>query len=195
VTFQGTTFFELMEEFSGNSAGTGGLVTFKSSNWLMSIVLAYQPHYIGQPENVTVFWGYGLFPDNKGNFVHKKMADCTGEEIMTELLSHLKFDAVREQLLKECICIPCMLPYITSQFLTREPGDRPQVVPEITSNLAFIGQFAEVPEDVVFTVEYSVRTAQTAVYKLLNMDKEPTPMYHGDHHPGVLFDAMKTMLR
>jgi len=195
VTFQGTTFFELMEEFSGNSAGTGGLVTFKSSNWLMSIVLAYQPHYIGQPENVTIFWGYGLFPDNKGNFVHKKMADCTGEEIMTELLSHLKFDAVREQLLKECICIPCMLPYITSQFLTREPGDRPQVVPEITSNLAFIGQFAEVPEDVVFTVEYSVRTAQTAVYKLLNMDKEPTPMYHGDHHPGVLFDAMKTMLR
>ena len=195
VTFQGSTFFDLMEKFSGNAAGTGGLVTFKDSSWLMSIVLAYQPHFIDQPENVTVCWGYGLFPDNKGNFVHKKMADCTGEEIMTELLSHLKFDSEREQILKECICIPCMMPYITSQFLTREPGDRPQVVPDITSNLAFIGQFAEVPDDVVFTVEYSVRTAQTAVYKLLNIKKEPTPMYHGDRHPGVLFDAVKTMVR
>ena len=30
---------------SGNEAGTGGLVTFKDSNWLMSIVLAHQPHW------------------------------------------------------------------------------------------------------------------------------------------------------
>ena len=194
VTCQGTEFFDLMEEFSGNKAGTGGLVTFKDSNWLMSIVLAYQPHFIGQPDNVTVFWGYGLFPDKEGNFVKKKMADCTGAEILTELFSHLEFDAVTNQLLKTCNCIPCMLPYITSQFLTRSPGDRPLVLPEISENLAFIGQFVEVPDDVVFTVEYSVRTAQTAVYELLELDKKPTPMYKGDHHIDVLFDAMKTML-
>jgi oleate hydratase len=194
VTCQGSEFFDLMEQFSGNTAGTGGLVTFKDSNWLMSIVLAFQPHFIGQPENVTVFWGYGLFPDQEGNFVKKKMADCSGAEIMKELLSHLKFDAVMDQLLKTSNCIPCMLPYITSQFLTRAPDDRPQVVPEIAENLAFIGQFAEVPDDVVFTVEYSVRTAQTAVYSLLALDKQPVPMYKGDHHIEVLFDAMKTML-
>lgn len=194
VTCQGTEFFDLMEKFSGNKAGTGGLVTFKDSNWLMSIVLAYQPHFIGQPKDVTVFWGYGLFPDNEGNFVKKKMADCTGTEILTELFSHLEFDAVIGKLLKTSNCIPCMLPYITSQFLTRAPGDRPQVVPEISENLAFIGQFAEVPDDVVFTVEYSVRTAQTAVYGLLEMDKKPTTIYKGDHHIDVLFDAMKTML-
>jgi oleate hydratase len=194
VTCQGTGFFDLMEEFSGNKAGTGGLVTFKDSNWLMSIVLAYQPHFIGQPDNVTVFWGYGLFPDNEGNFVKKKMAVCTGAEILTELFSHLEFDEVIDHLLTKCNCIPCMLPYITSQFLTRAPGDRPQVVPEISENLAFIGQFAEVPDDVVFTVEYSVRTAQTAVYELLELDKKPIPMYKGDHHIDVLFDAMKTMV-
>jgi len=194
VTCQGTQFFDLMEEFSGNNAGTGGLVTFKDSNWLMSIVLAFQPHFIGQPEDVTVFWGYGLFPDNEGNFVKKKMAACTGAEILTELFFHLQFDTVTDQLLKTSNCIPCMLPYITSQFLTRAPGDRPQVVPENSENLAFIGQFAEVPEDVVFTVEYSVRTAQTAVYQLLEMDKQPPPVYKGDHHIEVLFDAAKTML-
>lgn len=123
------------------------------------------------------------------------MADCSGEEIMTELLSHLKFESVIDQLLKTSNCIPCMLPYITSQFLTRAPGDRPQVVPEISENIAFIGQFAEVPNDVVFTVEYSVRTAQAAVYELLEMDKQPFPIYKGEHHIDVLFDDMKTMLR
>lgn len=195
VTCQGNAFFDLMEKFSGNTAGTGGLVTFKDSNWLMSIVLAHQPHFIGQPKDVTVFWGYGLFVDEVGNFVKKKMADCSGEEIMTELLAHLRFENDQNQLLKTTNCIPCMLPYITSQFLTRAKGDRPLVVPDISTNLAFIGQFAEVPDDVVFTVEYSVRTAQTAVYDLLKLDKKPLPMYRGDHHIDVLLDALKAMFR
>jgi oleate hydratase len=195
VTCQGHLFFELMEEFSGNSAGTGGLVTFKDSNWLMSIVLAYQPHFIGQPDDVTVFWGYGLFPDREGNFIKKKMADCTGEEILTELIHQLRFDPVLDQILETANCIPCMLPYITSQFLTRAEGDRPQVVPQASKNMAFIGQFAEVPDDVVFTVEYSVRTAQIAVYELLHLDKKPVPIYRGDHHADVLFEAAKTIFR
>jgi oleate hydratase len=184
-----------MENFSGNKAGTGGLVTLKDSNWLMSIVIAYQPHFIGQPIDVTVFWGYGLFPGKEGNFVKKKMADCSGQEIMTELIAHLRFDQHREELLKNANCIPCLLPYITSQFLTRAIGDRPLVVPKIAKNLAFIGQFADVPLDVVFTVEYSVRTAQTAVYQLLDLDLKPTPMYEGTHHPSVLLKALKSLVR
>lgn len=195
VTCQGSAFFDLMEKFSGNTAGTGGLVTFKDSNWLMSIVLAHQPHFIGQPDDVTVFWGYGLFVDEVGNFIKKKMSDCSGEEIMTELLQHLRFDTDLKLLLKTANCIPCMLPYITSQFLTRSAGDRPFVFPDVSENLAFIGQFAEVPDDVVFTVEYSVRTAQIAVYELLDLNKKPLPMYQGDHHIDVLLDAMKAMFR
>lgn len=46
VTCNTPLFFERMEEFSGNEAGTGALVTFKDSNWLMSIVLAHQPHFV-----------------------------------------------------------------------------------------------------------------------------------------------------
>ena len=195
VTCEGEQFFDLMEAFTGNKAGTGGLVTFKDSNWLMSVVLAYQPHFIGQPENVTVFWGYGLFPGEVGNFVKKKMSDCTGEEIMIELLSHLKFEEHMAELIQTSNCIPCLLPYITSQFLTRKKGDRPQVVPKISKNLAFIGQFAEVPLDVVFTVEYSVRTAQTAVYELLDLPLQPIPMYEGSHHPTILFKALKSLIR
>lgn len=195
VTFKNTLFFDLMEKFTGNEAGTGGLVTLTDSNWLMSVVLAYQPHFIGQPKNVTVFWGYGLFVDRPGNFVKKKMSECTGEEILTELCSHLRWTEELPEILASANCIPCMMPFITSQFLTREPGDRPQVVPEDYTNLAFVSQFCEIPEDVVFTVEYSVRAAQTAVYKLLGIDKEPPAVYDSRGDFKVLFDSLKTMFR
>jgi oleate hydratase len=54
-----------MEQFTGNKAGTGGLVTLVDSSWLLSVVLPYQPHFVNQPEDINVFWGYGLFPDEE----------------------------------------------------------------------------------------------------------------------------------
>ena len=157
-----------MEQFTGNKAGTGGPVTFVDSNWLMSIVLAHQPHFVGQPENVNVFLGaYGLFPDAKGNYVQKEMSERSGKEIMVELCRHLRFDVQLLNIIETSTCIPCMMPFITSQFMPRMRGDRPLVRPVGTRNVAFIGQFCEIPDEVVFAVEYSVRSAQTAVYSLL----------------------------
>jgi oleate hydratase len=183
-----------MEEFSGNEAGTGGLVTFMDSNWLMSIVLARQPHFIGQPADVNVLWGYGLFVEQEGNFIRKKMSECNGTELLTELLGHLRFEAHRELILATSNCIPCMMPFITSQFIPRVKGDRPAVRPAETTNMAFVGQFCEIPDDVVFTVEYSVRAAQTAVYSLLGLDKQVSPLYKGQYDIGVDFNALKTLL-
>lgn len=74
-------------------------------------------------------------------------------------------------------------------------ADRPAVTPAGSTNLAFIGQFAEVPEDVVFTVEYSVRTAWAAVATLLKLKKGPPPVYHGQYDPRVLVHALETMHR
>ncbi len=85
------------------------------------------------------------------------------------------------------------MPFITSQFLTREKGDRPQVIPAGTANLAFMGQFCELPHDVVFTVEYSIRSAATAVYSLLELDREPPAVYKGQFDPRVLWKAFKTL--
>jgi myosin-crossreactive antigen len=64
------------------------------------------------------------------------------------------------------------MPFITSQFMPRVKGDRPDVVTAGAKNFAFIGQFCEIPDDVVFTVEYSVRSALMAVYTLLDIKKE-----------------------
>ena len=63
------------------------------------------------------------------------------------------------------------------------------MIPERSKNIAFIGQYCEVPDDVVFTVEYSVRSAQTAVYGLLGMERKPPPVYKGEHSLRVLLEA------
>ena len=186
-------FLDMMEKFSGNTPGTGALVTLKDSNWLMSIVIAYQPHFLNQPEGVTVFWGYGLFPNREGDYIKKKMTECTGEEILAELLHHLKFDDYIPEMISTSNCIPCILPFITSQFMPRKISDRPRVRPAGYKNLAFVGQFVEIPEGVVFTVEYSVRTAMTAVYDFLEIDKEIPAYFKGDKDIMVLFDSFVTM--
>lgn len=64
------------------------------------------------------------------------------------------------------------MPYITSHFMPRKEIDRPRIVPEGCTNLAFIGQYVEVPADVAFTVETSVRTPLEAVYQLTHLDKD-----------------------
>ena len=193
TTLHDPAFFDHVRDLTGNAPGEGGLITFPESNWLASIVLPHQPHFIGQPENVNVFWGFGLNDDQPGNFVTKPMSACDGREIMTEILGHLRAGAQTEKIMKSCICIPCMMPFVTSQFLRRGKGDRPLVVPERSKHLAFVGQFCEMPDDVVFTVEYSVRSAQTAVYALLGLGRQPPPVYKGNHDPRILLRAFEKL--
>ncbi|MGW2249977.1 oleate hydratase [Kitasatospora sp. NPDC001660] len=196
VTAKDPAFLDWMERFTGRTTGRGGLLTLTDSPWLLTVVINRQPVYQRQPEGVSVWWGYGLLPDEPGEFVKKPMSECTGEEILQEVLHHLAVDAQTAKRVEDTsTVIPCLMPYITSQFLVRSHGDRPQVVPKGSTNLAFIGQFAEVPDDVVFTVEYSVRTAWTAVARLLKLDKQPPTVHKGHHDPHVLVQALQTMHR
>ncbi len=195
VTGRDPRVLDLMEEFSGRKTGRAGLMTFPASNWLLTTVLLRQPVFRGQPEDVYVWWGYGLYPGSPGNHVGKPMYDCTGREILQEVLAHLPLGGHREQIMESSTVIPCVMPYITSQFLVRRKGDRPAVVPRGSVNLAFIGQYAEVPDDVVFTVEYSVRTAWTAVAGLLQLPAQPPGVYKGQYDPRVLVRALETMHR
>ncbi len=197
ATIHDSTFHDYMENFSGNVDGTGGLVTMTDSNWLMSIVIARQPHFPNQPDDVKIFWGYGLYPDRKGNFIDKTMAECTGAEILEELYYHLKIHDLMKPVTEagKVNCIPVAMPFIDSLFMPRESGDRPDVIPAGATNFAFLGQFAEAPKDCVFTVEYSVRTAQMAVYNLFDTGKEVHPMYDSAHNPKYLLAAVKAIHR
>jgi oleate hydratase len=195
VTMHDPTFFQLMQQFSGSEAGKGGLVTFKDSNWLLTLSMFHQPFYPDQPKDTFVWWGYGLYHDRVGQYVKKTLAECSGKEILEEVIGHLRFDEHKEKILATANVIPCVMPYITSQFLVRKSGDRPDVVPKGSTNLAFLGQFSELPDDVVFTVEYSVRSAQIAVNTLLKLKKEPSPLYKGQYDPRVLITALETLHR
>jgi oleate hydratase len=197
VTLKNPAFFRWMQDFSGNLAGTGGLVTLTDSSWGMSVVMERQPYFIDQPDDVQIFWGDGLYPDRIGDFVTKKMSDCNGKEILIELFSHLKIkDQMKDTLASEDTqCLPVMMPFIDSEFMPRSLGDRPKVIPDGSTNFAFLGQFTEIPDDCVFTVEYSVRSAQIAVFSLFNTGKEPLPVYQGIYDPLVVIRAIEAINR
>ncbi len=152
---------------------TGGIVTVMDSPWLMSWTFNRQPQFREQKENELVGWIYGLFPDEKGSFVGKRMRDCTGREIAMEWLYHIGVpeSEIEDAAGNSCRTVPCMMPYITAFFMPRRAGDRPLVVPEGAVNFAFIGQFAETERDTIFTTEYSIRTAMEAVYTLMKVER------------------------
>jgi oleate hydratase len=173
----------------------GGLVTIKDSSWFMSWVVPKHPHFIGQPDNVKVLWAYALYMDVPGDYVKKTYSECTGREMFEELLYHMGLkDRIPEILAHTVNVIPSMMPYITSQFMPRVAGDRPPVIPDGSKNFGFLGQYAEIPEDCVFTVEYSVRSAMMAVYGLLDLGKEVDPVYPSQYDIRVLINAAKTCL-
>ena len=199
ITDRNGKFRKLMEhfaerEFLPHRTATGGIITIKDSNWLMSVTVNRQPQFKNQPEGYTVAWAYALFPDKKGDFIQKPMSECTGEELFKELLYHLGIDqSDMPTYLENTTIIPVMMPYITSQFMPRLKTDRPKVVPQGSVNLAFLGQFAEIEGDCVFTVEYSVRSAMMAVYTLLDLEKQPPEIYPSQYDIRALAAASKTM--
>jgi len=193
TTLRDPTFFRLVGDITGNVPGEGGLVTLADSSWLASIVLPHQPHFIGQPKDVDVFWGYGLLVDKPGDFVKKPMHACAGREIMTEIMGHLRIESEASHVLATATCIPCMMPFFTSQSLRRQKRDRPHVIPKGWTNLAFTGQFCELPDDAVFPIEYSIRSAMAAVYGLLDLRLKPPPVYQGQYDPHVLVRAFAAL--
>lgn len=160
------------DPFSGKVV-TGGIVTVKDSNWLLSWTFNRQPQFRSQPKGELVGWIYGLFSNVPGNYVKKPMRQCSGKEICMEWLYHLGVPENQiETLAKHSAnTIPCMMPYIDAFFMPRNGTDRPKVVPDGAVNFAFLGQFAETKRDTIFTTEYSIRTAMEAVYMLLNVDR------------------------
>ena len=96
-------------------------MTFKDSNWLMSIVVAAQPHFKKQDLTTTIFWGYGLYPDRVGVLFKKTMRECTGEEILYELICQFKWQDDWEKIKEDIVnVIPCYMPYIDAQFQPRK---------------------------------------------------------------------------
>lgn len=156
------------------------------------ISIYHQPFFTESAERHVGFgWGYGLLHDRPGDHVKKPMVECTCAEILEEVLGQLP-SAPRDAdaIMAASTGSPFHMPCITSQFMARTGKDRPKVVPDGSTSLAFMGQDTEQADEIVFTVEYSVRCAMTAVCTLLKLDKTPPNVYKGLHSPQVIVDAI-----
>ena len=149
-----------------------------------------QPHFKEQNDQQSITWVYGLL-SNKPEIISKPIEQCTGQEITQELLYHLGVPKEIERISEEsATTIPVYMPFITSYFMLREPGDRPLVVPNGSKNLAFIGNFADTERDTVFTTEYSVRTAMEAVYQLLEVERGVPEVFASAYDLRVLANSV-----
>jgi oleate hydratase len=193
VITTGTEFVDQMTTLTGSEPGSGGLLTLKDSGWVLSLTIFDQPEVLDQPKGATVWWGYGLYPERNGDFVPKRMDQCTGAEVLDEILRQLRFDKT-DEIMKSSICIPCNMPYVNNIWLTCSRGDKPPVVPDGSTNLGLIGQYVEVPQDIAFTFEYSARTAWEAVHRLLKRGPPPPPVYQGQFDPKAVFAALQVFV-
>ncbi len=194
VTDTGSEFVNRITALTGSKPGLGGLVTLKDSGWVLSLSVFHQPEIIGQPKGTSVWWGYGLYPERNGDFVHKPMTACTGAEILEETLQQLRFDRQSAAIKASSICVPCYMPYVNNIWLPRTRGDRPPPVLEGATNLGLIGQYVEVPKEIAFTIECSVRTAWEAIYRRLGRGPAPPPVYQGQFDLKALFAALKVFV-
>ena len=170
---------------------TGGIVTVKDSSWLLSWTINRQPQFREQPKDHCLVWVYALFSDKLGDYIKKPMRECTGKEICMEWLYHLGVpeNEIEDMAEHSANTVPVMMPYIDAFFMPRAIEDRPKVVPDGAVNFAFLGQFAELPRDTIFTTEYSMRTGMEAVYTLLNVDRGVPEVWGSVFDIRALLDA------
>lgn len=158
----------------------------------MSIVVHHQPHFTTQKPNETVIWGYFLYPRRRGEFIDKEYIKMTGKEMAQELLGQLskvdpgpinimeKEDEILDAIVN---CIPVYMPYASALFNNRAKVDRPKVIPEHSTNLAFTGEFVEQPYQMIFTEQSAVRSGEIAAFHFAGVPMSKlvkTPRYDKD---------------
>ncbi|MBB6486374.1 oleate hydratase [Rhizobium lusitanum] len=177
LTCKPSPFVDKLKELSVNDpysgkTVTGGIITFTDSNWVLSFTCNRQPHFPEQPDDMLVVWVYALLMDKEGNYIKKPMPACTGREIIAELCYHLGIEDQLDAVIANTKARLALMPYITAMFMPRAAGDRPHVVPAGCTNLALMGQFVETSNDIIFTMDSSIRTARVGVYTLLGLHKQ-----------------------
>jgi len=131
--------------------------------------------------------------DKPGDPIKKPMPECTGKEILAEMCFHLGLIDQIDEIINATKVRTALMPYITSQFMPLASGDRPRVVPKGGTNIAGLGQFVETNNDVVFTLESSVRTARIGVYSLLGVKKQVPDIYPGQYDIRRILRAMRSL--
>lgn len=170
--------------------GQQHIISFAESNWGYGLHIPFQPFYKGQPDDTTVYLGYTLIGNTKGNYIKKEPQECTGKELLAEMLYHFGIVDHLDEIAKESKLNFYNLPYVVSHWQPRKIGDRPNVVPKGSTNFALLGEYVEVPESSTYMVDYSTQSAMMGIYTLLNVDKKIPPVHATYYNPYELLKAL-----
>ena len=176
---------------TGSADGSGGLVTFRDSPWLLTLAVPRQPHFTGQAPQVHTAFAYGTRLDVQGAYVPCTMLQATGRQLVDELIGQLGIERRAVTVRMNTRARAVLLPYAASPLAPREPGDRPEPVPAGARNFALLGQYVEIPGEVAFSMDYSVRSAMLAVYGLLGLDREPPGAWLGEGDAAAALAALE----
>jgi oleate hydratase len=200
VTTTDRTFLDRLSTFTGVPSLNQGLVTLVDSPWRLTVAPFPKPHFRDQPKNIWTWWGFSLCHDRHGHydrngaFVQKPILECSGSDILKETIRQFGFQSDEAAILRSSVCIPCLLPHVGSVWQKRRQADRPKVIPHGARNFAFIGQFCEMPDDTMFTMEYSIRSAREAVSRLFKHPVSMPPVYDGLRDPKAIGAVMERFL-
>ncbi|KAJ6108331.1 hypothetical protein N7523_009654 [Penicillium sp. IBT 18751x] len=186
ITTENLEFFEYLNSLSKCKSEAGAIFLLKDSSWGLCLCTPAQPVFTQQPPNVRVLWGFGRFPDRKGDCVNHSMLYCCGAQILAEVVHHLELPSeMAADVQQQSITIPRAMPRMSSTLLTRSTTDRPRIIPRSISNIGLVGSFVEIPGRTCVDTGYGVDTARIAVSHLMGL--EPwTGEYPSPSFPGLL---------
>ena len=99
-----------------------------------------QPHFKEQNDQQSITWVYGLLSNKPGNYIKTNRTMYRPRNYARVTLSFRGPRREIERISEEsATTIPVYMPFITSYFMLREPGDRPLVVPNGSKILLSLG--------------------------------------------------------
>lgn len=171
ITLSNKLLPELIDKVTCGALGRNGIIVLDDSNWKMTVCAVPSTYFKDQSEDITVLWGCAMRPNCDGDRSGKTMTECSGAEILYELVSCFNLDEVWDDICETVVnVIPCHRRYGTSYL--SPVNSKLEIIPTGIKNFAVSGDFAESDNDTVFSEEYIVSTARTASYKLMKTNRK-----------------------
>lgn len=171
VTLSNRMLPELIDKVTCGALGNDGVIVLDNSKWKMTICAVPVTHFKNRSEDTSIIWGSATRFDVEGERCGKPMTDCSGAEILYELVSCLNLDEAWDDIRETVInVIPCHRRYDKS-YLTAT-ASKLEIIPTGITNFAVSGDFADYDNGTVFSEEYAVSTARTASYKLMKTKRK-----------------------
>jgi oleate hydratase len=191
ITTEDLELYDKLNLLSSKRSAVGTVIALIESHWKLNMCVPLQPVFSNQPTNQRVLWGYAGSPRSEGNYVRKAMVDCSGSEILSELLAHLN---IRSQpSIRRTITIPRVLPRMTAHLLPRSPSDRLDIIPNTAVNIGLVGSFVNNPYYTAADISYGVRSARVAVSRLMGLSEYDDEDAKNNYLGTILLNSLKVI--